>query len=93
MPEGVKLIGQWSYTGGGRTFTLFEADDALTMAQVANRWNDLGKSEVFPVIETDELTRMFHENVESAFLDSKWPIFGSEQSQILIFSSKILAEA
>jgi hypothetical protein len=62
LPEGAKLIGQWSYVSGGRTFTLIEVDDALTMAQLANRWNDLGKSEVFPVIETDELMKALAPN-------------------------------
>lgn len=57
IPEGTKLVGQWSYVSGGRTFTLFEADNALTMAQLSHRWNDLGKIEVFPVIDTDELMK------------------------------------
>jgi hypothetical protein len=56
-PEGIKLTGQWSYASGGRVFTLFEADDPLVMAQWSNPWNNLGKLETFPVIDTEELIK------------------------------------
>jgi hypothetical protein len=56
-PEGIKLIGQWSYAFGGRVFTLFEADDPLVMAQWSNPWNNFGKFETFPVIDTEELIK------------------------------------
>jgi hypothetical protein len=56
-PEGIKLIGQWSYASGGRVFTLFEADDPLVMAQWSNPWNNFGNLETFPVIDTEELIK------------------------------------
>ena len=56
-PEGAKLHGQWSYTAGGRVFSLFELDNALVAAQWSQAWNDLGKFEVYPVVDTDELIK------------------------------------
>jgi len=56
-PEGIKLIGQWSYVSGGRVFTLFEADDPLVMLQWSSPWNNFGKLETFPVIDTEELIK------------------------------------
>jgi Domain of unknown function (DUF3303) len=61
IPEGIKLIGQWSYVAGGRTFTLYETDDSSAMAQFAHGWNDLGKSEIFPVMDTDEVLKAMTE--------------------------------
>ena len=58
-PEGAKCLGQWTATAGGRTFTLFEANDALTMYQWCHAWNDLGKFEVYPVVDTEELLKAF----------------------------------
>jgi len=54
-PENAKCLGQWSYTGGGKVFTLFEVDNPLVLAQWAHAWSDLGKFESFPVIDTEEL--------------------------------------
>ena len=56
-PEGAKRVGQWSSTAGGRVFTLFELDNPLIAAQWAHAWNDLGKFEIYPVVDTDELMK------------------------------------
>jgi hypothetical protein len=56
-PEGAKCVGQWSSAAGGRAFTLYEVDDLLVGAQWSHVWNDLGKFEVYPVIETDEMMK------------------------------------
>ncbi|WP_319408559.1 DUF3303 family protein [uncultured Desulfosarcina sp.] len=56
-PEGAKCVGQWSSTAGGRAFTLFELDNALVAAQWSQVWNDLGKFEVYPVVDTDEMMK------------------------------------
>ena len=56
-PEGAKCIGQWSTFTGGRTFTLFEVDNALVAAQWSQAWNDLGKFEIYPVVDTNELMK------------------------------------
>ena len=57
VPEGAKLIGQWSYAGGGRAFTLTESDNQLIMASWCQEWNHLGNFEIFPVVETEELMK------------------------------------
>jgi hypothetical protein len=56
-PDGAKCIGNWSSTAGGRAFTLFEVDNPLAAAQWSHVWNDLGKFEVYPVVDTDELMK------------------------------------
>lgn len=56
-PEGAKCLGNWSFTAGGRAFTLFELDDPLKAAQWSQVWNDLGKFEVYPVVDTDLLMK------------------------------------
>jgi hypothetical protein len=56
-PEGAKCLGNWSSTAGGRAFTLFELDDPLKAAQWSQVWNDLGKFEVYPVVDTDLLMK------------------------------------
>lgn len=57
MPEGAKCLGQWSATGGGRTFTLFEVNDNMAAAQWAASFNDLGKFETHLVVDTEELIK------------------------------------
>lgn len=56
-PEGAKCLGNWLYTGGGRAFTLFELDDPMIAAQWGHIWNDLGKFEVYPIVDTEELMK------------------------------------
>ena len=56
-PEGAKCLGQWSSTGGGRTFTLFEASDCMVLAQWSVIFSDLGKFEIYPVVDTEELIK------------------------------------
>ena len=56
-PEGAKCLGQWSTTGGGRVFTLFEINDNMALAQWAASWNDLGKFAAYPVVDTEELVK------------------------------------
>ena len=56
-PEGAKCLGNWSSVGGGRAFTLFELDNPLIAAQWSQVWNDLGKLEVYPIVDTDELMK------------------------------------
>lgn len=57
LPEGAKCLGQWSATGGGRAFTLFEIDDNMALAQWASYFNDLGKFTTYPVVDTEELIK------------------------------------
>jgi len=53
-PPGVKIIGEWSSLAGGRAFRLAESNDPMAMAEATAAWADLGKLEVFPVIEMEE---------------------------------------
>ena len=58
-PPGVKVIGEWSYLGGGRVFELCEGDDPRAMLRYSASWADLGKIEFFPVMETEEVMKLF----------------------------------
>lgn len=55
VPEGAKLINQWSSASGGCAFTLFETDSSFAIAQWCAEWNDLGDFDIIPVIESEEL--------------------------------------
>ena len=54
VPQGVKLIGDWSVLAGGRMFRLIESDNPMAIAENSAAWVDLCKLEVIPVIETKE---------------------------------------
>jgi muconolactone delta-isomerase len=58
-PEGAKCLGQWSVAGGGRTFTLFEIDDSMALAQWSASFSDLGKFMTYPVVDTEELIKAY----------------------------------
>lgn len=57
-PPGMKVLGEWSYLGGGRVFELVECDDSRSMLGASAAWADLGKIELFPVMETDEVMKL-----------------------------------
>lgn len=57
-PQGMKIIGEWSYLGGGRVFELVEASDPRAMLGATASWADLGKIEIFPVMETEEVMKL-----------------------------------
>jgi hypothetical protein len=57
-PEGVKVIGDWSYLGGGRGFMVFEAQDPNVMMATTLAWSDLIKFETIPVMETEEVMKL-----------------------------------
>ncbi len=54
VPQGVKLIGEWSVLAGGRMFRLIESDDPMAIAETSAAWVDLCKLEVIPVIEHEK---------------------------------------
>lgn len=56
-PEGAKCLGQWISTSGGRAFTLCEVNDSMTMYQWCHAWSDLGKFDIYPVVDADELLK------------------------------------
>ena len=57
-PPGVKVIGEWSYLGGGRVFRLIEGDEPRAMLGATAAWADLGKIEIFPVMATEEVMKL-----------------------------------
>jgi hypothetical protein len=57
-PPGMKIIGEWGALGGGRIFRLVEADDPRVILGATTAWADLGKIEVFPVMETEEVMKL-----------------------------------
>lgn len=56
-PDGAKCLGQWSDASGGRVVTLFECSDSMIGMQWAHAWTDLGKFDIFPVVDTEELLK------------------------------------
>jgi hypothetical protein len=58
VPEGIKVLGEWSYTGSGRVFRLIEASDAASAFKGAYAWSDLGTVDTYPVMETDKVMAM-----------------------------------
>ena len=57
-PPGMKIVGEWSCLAGGRVFRLVEVDDPRVMLQASMAWGDLGKIELFPVMETEEVMKL-----------------------------------
>ncbi len=53
-PAGANLLGEWSYAGGGKVFRLMEINDAMDFMASASAWADLGKIEIYPVVETEK---------------------------------------
>jgi hypothetical protein len=66
VPKGIKMLGEWSYAGDGRVFRLFESDDPTAMADSAMSWTDLGKLEVYPVVEVDKILAHVAETMAAA---------------------------
>lgn len=54
IPEGMKVLGEWSDTSGGRVFRLVEMDDPKVGIAASLAWSDLGKIEIVPVMATEE---------------------------------------
>ena len=57
-PPGSKLLGEWSYAGGGKVFRLSETDDVRNILGLASAWADLGQIEIYPVLETEEALKL-----------------------------------
>jgi len=54
LPDGAKIIGEWSSVAGGRVFRLLEIDDATAALAATRAWSDLGKVEMVPIIVTED---------------------------------------
>ena len=61
LPQGLKMIGEWSYLGSGKVFRLVETtgDDASKMLEAIQPWSDLGTVEVYPVLETEKVLQAY----------------------------------
>ena len=57
-PPGSKLLGEWSYAGGGKVFRLSETNDVASILGLAKAWADLGQIEIYPVLETEEALKL-----------------------------------
>jgi len=55
IPDGMKVLGEWSDMGGGRVFRLFEVQDAKVAFAASFAWSDVGEIEIVPVMETEEV--------------------------------------
>jgi hypothetical protein len=58
-PPGLKVLGCWIEVGGTQGFSLYETDDAATLAKLAMQWADLLNHEVVPVLTDAELAKAF----------------------------------
>jgi hypothetical protein len=61
VPQGIKLVGEWSYLGSGKVFRLIEtaSDDGERMLQAIQPWTDLGTLEIYPVLETEKVLEAY----------------------------------
>ena len=57
-PPAIKLLARWHDVGGRRGFTICEADDPVALAIWSNKWSDLMKIEVFPVVNDEQLGKV-----------------------------------
>jgi hypothetical protein len=57
VPKGMTVLGEWSDLAGGRIFKLVEVSEPVIALSAASAWNDLGKTEIVPVIDTDVVFR------------------------------------
>lgn len=60
-PEEAKCLGEWIDLAGGRTFLVMDVDDPSYMLRASMVWNDIGKSEITPIMEGEELKKVLEE--------------------------------
>ena len=53
-PEGLKVVGEWTAVGRDRGFMLFESDDPMLVTQFNMAWNDILKSDLMLVLDTEK---------------------------------------
>jgi hypothetical protein len=64
FPKGLKIINQWFDAGGGRAFTLYEAETIEDYMAYNFPFTDMCKVEVFPVIEAKDFQKFASEYIE-----------------------------
>jgi hypothetical protein len=55
---GGKILGQWNAIAGGRAFRLVDVDDPKAAFATCNIWNDVGKLEIIPIIESEQVREL-----------------------------------
>lgn len=58
IPEGVRVLGEWTDLGGGRGFLLVESNDPQALMLGTRAWLDLMKMEAVPVMDTEESMKL-----------------------------------
>jgi hypothetical protein len=58
-PEGVKMVGRWHDASMRRGFVLSDSPDAEAAAKWCHQWADLLTFEVIPVLDDDQVLRVF----------------------------------
>jgi len=58
IPEGVKVIGEWIDIGGCRAYRLVEVADSKLLFAMTSAWVGLGKKELVPVMEAEEMMKL-----------------------------------
>jgi hypothetical protein len=54
----MRIAGEWSAITGHRVFKLVGVEDSRAMLGVAAAWGDLDKIASFPVMPTEEVTKL-----------------------------------
>ena len=55
IPEGEKVINEWVDATGGKSFSLFEANNSNDILAWVYAWSDIIKLEVTPVMELEKV--------------------------------------
>lgn len=58
IPEGVKVIGEWVSIAGCRAYRLVDVADPKVLFAMTSAWVGLGKKELVPVMEVEEMMKM-----------------------------------
>jgi hypothetical protein len=57
-PPEIKILKEWVDIQSGRSFRLIENDDPKAAMRATMAWADLGKLEIVPVMETEEVLKL-----------------------------------
>jgi Protein of unknown function (DUF3303) len=50
LPDGLRYVESWVDEGLGRCFQLMDTDDPVLFAQWTERWDDLARFEIVPIM-------------------------------------------
>lgn len=66
MPNGMKLLGEWSHVGSGRVFRLIDVEDAAALPEATLPWTDIGSLDVYPVMEVEKILPRLKDRLAAA---------------------------